>query len=130
MTETMQTIKDLMRLQNISQRDMAEKVGVAEATMSRWMNGTRNPDIQYVEKMAEVLGRSLIVGYERRWIPVSERLPKENDVYLVALNMIGYPIRDIDGFYTQYKRFEHYGNNVLAWMPLPEPYKEDAGVGE
>ena len=63
MTETMQVIKDLMRLQHISQRDMAEKVGVAEATMSRWMNGTRNPDIQYVEKMAEICGCKLKVAY-------------------------------------------------------------------
>lgn len=66
MTETMQTIKDLMKHQHISQRSMAEKVGVTEATMSRWINGTRNPDIQYVEKMAETCGCRLVVLDESR----------------------------------------------------------------
>lgn len=71
MTETMQTIKDLMKHQHISQRNMAEKVGVAEATMSRWINGTRNPDIQYVERMIKILSYKLSYGdmYKHgRWI--------------------------------------------------------------
>lgn len=71
MTETMQTIKDLMKHQHISQHSMAEKVGVTEATMSRWINGTRNPDIQYVERMIKVLSHKLVYGdmaKRGRWI--------------------------------------------------------------
>lgn len=71
MTETMQTIKDLMKHQHISQRIMAEKVGVTEAAMSRWINGTRNPDIQYVERMIKILSYKLSYGdmtKRGRWI--------------------------------------------------------------
>lgn len=67
------------------------------------------------------------------WIPVSERLPeppRENqeldysplDVYLVSINE-GYPFRAFwDG--------KNFGDgmfrlDVKAWMPLPEPYKEN-----
>ena len=58
------------------------------------------------------------------WIPVSERLPEKNDVYLVAVEALGYPRRDVDGFIGQTPRkWEHYGDKVVAWMPLPEPYK-------
>ena len=64
---------------------------------------------------------------ENRWIPVSERLPEKNDVYLVAVEMAGYPQRDVDGFIGQASRkWEKYGNKVVAWMSLPEPYKAES----
>ena len=63
---------------------------------------------------------------EPKWIPVSERLPETNDVYLVAINSWGCPQRAIDGFMSQTTRkWEVYGNKVIAWMPLPEPYKAE-----
>ena len=64
-----------------------------------------------------------------KWIPVSERLPEENDVYLVAVNSLGCPTRDVDGFMTHTDRkWEVYGNKVIAWMPLPKPYKAEKEV--
>ncbi len=54
---------------------------------------------------------------EQRWIPVTERLPERTGYYLVtgrqgAVNKRLYQ----DGYW--------YGNwTVIAWMPLPEPYK-------
>ena len=61
---------------------------------------------------------------EQKWIPVSERLPEKNDVYLVAINSYGCPTRDVDGFVSQsVRKWEMYGKSVVAWMPLPEPYK-------
>ena len=54
---------------------------------------------------------------KREWIPVSERLPEKNGKYLVcgrqnAVNILTW-------------QEEHwYGRwGVVAWMPLPEPYK-------
>ena len=56
------------------------------------------------------------------WIPVSERLPEEVGVYLVSMNRLGYPQREVDGFVCG--RWERYGNDVIAWCKIPEPYKE------
>lgn len=59
--------------------------------------------------------------YNGGWIPVSERLPEKNDVYQVAVNSWGCPTRDVDGFMAHTDRkWEVYGNKVIAWMPLPE----------
>ena len=65
------------------------------------------------------------------WIPCSERLPEEGAVVLVSLE------EDEDwswvrlvreGYYDEGYWFDtdgaHYGLEILAWMPLPEPYKE------
>lgn len=64
---------------------------------------------------------------EPHWIPVTERLPKEEGFYLVTLE-------DKCGAETTIRFFriengERYwslwGNeNITAWMPKPEPYKE------
>lgn len=52
----------------------------------------------------------------QRWIPVSERLPKENTSYLVTVKQ-GYIMIAIWCGNPKYWR------NVIAWMPLSKPYK-------
>ena len=61
------------------------------------------------------------------WIPCSERLPEEEDYYLVTKeDDIAYSI-DIALWNPHY----HWSNNgfhkadkVIAWQPLPEPYQQ------
>lgn len=75
--------------------------------------------------------------HEQRWIPVSERLPNTNGVYNVTRKISdGFECRNIsdacyyDGINTWHDdtRVNHgrrYLTDVIAWMPLPEPYKEN-----
>lgn len=65
---------------------------------------------------------------EQQWIPVSERLPYTWDErYLVSLAWGGIGV-------MEYKStgFHNYGSftpvpieSITAWMPLPEPYREE-----
>ena len=75
-----------------------------------------------------------------RWIPVTERLPKENGRYLVRY------VRDIDGVHSDEVRIMWFADaqwrfpficnpdvrelvtmeKVTHWMSLPEPPKEEA----
>lgn len=67
-----------------------------------------------------------------RWIPCSERLPEENLPVLVAVKQkdrlpkwvkeqtYSY-VTDIDVYDDG--DFDMHKNKVVAWMPLPEPYK-------
>lgn len=58
-----------------------------------------------------------------KWIPCNERLPKENGFYLVTIT---------DGeqiavckmpFVGSEWKDNWFGDEVIAWMPLPEPWK-------
>ena len=52
------------------------------------------------------------------WIPVGKRLPKENGYYLTTT--MYYEV------YCDYWEGERFNRteSCIAWMPLPEPYKE------
>ena len=58
-----------------------------------------------------------------RWIPVSGRLPEPGREYLMTVRDFGWAGEPVT--YSVVKRF--YGGRVdfVAWMPLPEPYKEE-----
>lgn len=59
---------------------------------------------------------------ERRWTPCSERLPEETKCYLVCSahgSAIG-----VDFYSTTNGKWAMWGEHVVAWQPLPEPYEE------
>ena len=77
--------------------------------------------------------------YNQGWIPVAERLPEENkfsDYYESVIVTLD-DGRVADGCYRNKDKEwwvdacdgEHYSINatgsVIAWMPLPEPYKPE-----
>ena len=76
------------------------------------------------EKYSDKLWKN---AYERgkadrpqEWIPCSEKLPENGHYYLWCSDM-GSVQRDYywDGFENGRK----YGYNIVAWMPLPKPWK-------
>lgn len=76
---------------------------------------------------------------ENGWIPVSQRLPEKDGRYLVTFKngikvcmvgygscmrtALGYPIGH--GWYSLEEAQYYAEDSIIAWMPLPEPYKED-----
>lgn len=70
---------------------------------------------------------------EERWIPCSERLPKpneyENDVrvyYLVQNEYGDMMVCSWNGsFWMQMYRNTHVEDKVVAWMPLPKPWRRE-----
>ena len=45
-----------LRLKKMNQKDLAEKLGVTEVTVSRWLSGERDPSIETLNRIAEALG--------------------------------------------------------------------------
>lgn len=70
---------------------------------------------------------------ERRWIPVTERLPDKNGEYICRHGFNGNTDIKFTGVLEYYATDEkpHWQHDsigliVTYWMPLPEPPKEDA----
>ncbi len=57
-----------------------------------------------------------------KWIPVSERLPEESGEYLITIKDRTY--LEISWFYPSNKEWSYRNAEIIAWMPLPKPYKE------
>lgn len=75
-----------------------------------------------------------LVERKSEWIPISERLPEDESYILVSFenatmpDTARYEENDEGGtFYPgdDEKSYSSYGIFVNAWMPLPEPYRED-----
>ena len=65
----------------------------------------------------------------QEWIPVSERLPKVAHSVLFSRRSMDTSegCLQADGKWWQYRWNEILNaDQVTAWMPLPEPYQEDA----
>lgn len=73
-----------------------------------------------------------VTPQQTRWIPVSERLPETYGIYLT------YIVNPYDSQLSYIMLCDYIGqtwcpvdetasNNVVAWMPLPEPYRESEG---
>ena len=94
---------------------------------------TREEEINYLQVCAEEakskdwgdgirFALSFLSKREKgEWIPVSERLPEDRGNYIIDYT------NEFGGF-VGISYFDKYGfwssSNVIAWQPLPEPYKE------
>lgn len=96
------------------------------------------------EKLREILNKEvidkiksgeLVLQTEDSWIPISERLPGEFQRILVSIvNYRGEKVVRVAEYYHRGKgvfqikenreQWEVGEKGLLAWMPLPEPYKE------
>ena len=48
----------------MTQKDLAERMGTAQANISRFESGSYNPSLAFLEKMAKSLGKTLKISFE------------------------------------------------------------------
>ena len=81
---------------------------------------------EIVQEVAEEFATDTNVG-TNGWIPCSVRLPEEEADVLLSLRSLdvytGFRANAEGCFYIDGDGYVEY-ENVIAWMPLPEPYKE------
>lgn len=74
-------------------------------------------------------GEKLTIGSDekaRRWIPCSERLPDMHDEVLVtARGEVSIAWLYVDGKWRSNDMPQPMFRDIIAWMPLPEPPKEE-----
>ena len=62
---------------------------------------------------------------EMNWILCSERLPITKDDYIITVKDKYGAWTDCVEWSADYHWWGHDDDAVIAWMPLPEPYKGD-----
>lgn len=99
-----------------------------------------------LECMDELMGM-IADRLQGEWIPCSERLPKEGEIVLVCMGLAGHKYEWEEQRIIEFGRISSdrydaegtgwewlnesgtdywepdYGNSIVAWMPLPAPYK-------
>lgn len=102
----------------------------AIAVLEDYENTGITPDqLQVIEEEYSKMAKELAeLRQQNRWVPVSERLPDYNEEVLITNGK--YVTIDTRYFLENTEDGEAYTwdingwDDVIAWMPLPEPYKE------
>ena len=68
--------------------------------------------------------KSKLESAEAEWIPCSERLPSESGWYLITVQGCE-KVADMEWYYSEWDAWNGVSSEqqVIAWMPLPKPYK-------
>ena len=114
-----------------------EEIDVAIKMLKSKMDG--HTDTSY--EWAETVRLAIKALEQQRWIPVSERLPEEDGQYLITVKYkhVNDCYEDVyaehgewyDGKWDTFC-FGHCGEveDITAWMPLPEPFREESDKSE
>lgn len=107
-----------------------------EVKKYRELSGDTNPNTS-ISRIGGYLD-----GYEKaleqtRWIPVSERLPKAGEYVegVAKYYLVQNEYEDMlvarythSGYWEQIYQLKPIEDEIVAWMPLPEPYKAESEV--
>lgn len=141
------TPAEVLIAEGILRKNMAEVILICEilaCNTDAWDN-VKDIQEEIARKWVELMMKDKEVGVKDTpkkkadvapvidWIPCSERLPDKSDFYMVcAYNGDTYDYRK-NWFYHE----DDYGDSewtglipcekVIAWVPLPEPYRENKG---
>ena len=130
----------------ISRNDAIEAIDFEKVYMTAYLGYVNegNPLKQYnkgIDDAIKAINKLPSAGTERtgEWIPASECLPAEEDEVLVTVLFDGYKdgikpttyvevAHQINGEWSAYSdeyKVERSRHHVIAWMPLPEPYRAE-----
>ena len=123
-----------------------------EEDIEQAIEALKQPFVTDFANKCKECGKILNDKLQTRWIPVSERLPEDEQECLITykgvltfhIEVATYSTnlckvdkydfhtkKDISGFYGFDKEWGYFEwSDVIAWMPLPQSYVPDTNVGE
>ena len=110
-----------------------EDTGLMPDEIGKLNAETQEEARKMLEKVAK-LSEKIEKAQERtRWIPVTERLPEPDSLVLVTLDRVSIPdVAEYSATWQDDMKFrpadddyDVYAREIVAWMPLPEPYTEE-----
>ena len=98
--------------------DVFEEVSVSHTRIS--MRKCYEHAIEIINELAE--------EYNNGWIPCSEKLPEEAKTILICTKtgLVDVGARHVSYEHNEYKTYKNifWDDEVIAWQPLPQSYKE------
>ncbi len=61
--DVIRAIVDARTSQNLTQKELAERTGIHQADISKLENGTRNPSVNLLKRLAEGMGMALRIEF-------------------------------------------------------------------
>ena len=61
--DVIRAIVDARTSQNLTQKELAERTGINQADISKLENGTRNPSVNLLKRLAEGMGMALKIEF-------------------------------------------------------------------
>lgn len=61
--DVIRAIVDARTSQNITQKELAERTGINQADISKLENGTRNPSVNLLKRLADGMGMTLRIEF-------------------------------------------------------------------
>jgi transcriptional regulator with XRE-family HTH domain len=73
-------IKELRTKRNMTQQDLADKLGVFQTTVGQWENGKREPNIETIKRLASIfeVSTDYLLGQSDNPIPAPDNSTKED----------------------------------------------------
>ena len=89
------------------------------------------PSAESTGAIAEAFGMAIEALKAQEWIPCNEKLPEIGEKVLVCRSdgaiTDGWIINSDNNWLCAWNEYYEYNNQIIAWMPLPEPYSKEQG---
>lgn len=87
---------------------------------------------QFIDRISKEVETMPSVTPKQTWIPVSEELPEQGQEVICQCRANIIKVLKLDADFDWYQDADHcYMNGfVIAWMPLPEPYRQQESENE
>jgi hypothetical protein len=95
--------------------------------IKNWIKTDRFEDYSAGYILSDVIDEINKMPKVGEWIPVSEKLPESDDDVIVTCKSCrtGKKFTSTDYRNCKTGEWSYFGRDVIAWQPLPEPYKEE-----
>jgi hypothetical protein len=124
-------MNDLIRKEDALMQARPEYLNPQQKKLASYNQGWNDAIDEYFDRIKEIPAAD---KPKDEWIPCSERLPENDELMLVYYidprenavdTWIGWHEMENVWYIDGKAHGKEFGNEVLAWMPLPKPYIED-----
>ena len=114
-------IADLRKEKNMTQQELADKLGVTDRAVSNWENGRRLPDYSLLKDLCNILQISVNELFAGEKISKEDYMKKADENLMNALENSSFSLQEKIAYYKKKWKKEHISTfvvMVISWIVL------------